>query len=130
MEPQQKQYPVVVVTGDRSKARCYKEQYCIGTWNLRSMNQGKLEVIKQEMARMNVDILGIGELKWTGMGEFNSDDHYIYYCGQESLRRNGVARIVSYQVMFNSSQPHGLQHARLPCPAPSPGVCPSSCLLH
>ena len=59
------------------------------------MNQGKLEVVKQEMARMNVNILGISELKWTGMGEFNSDDHYIYYCGQESLRRNGVA------IMFN-----------------------------
>ena len=69
------------VTGDRSKFRCYKEQYCIGTWNVRSMNQGKLEVVKQEMARVNVDILGISELKWTGMGEFNSDDHYIYYCG-------------------------------------------------
>ena len=55
------------------------------------MNQGKLEVVKQEMARVNVDILGISELKWTGMGEFNTDDHYIYYCGQESLRRNGVA---------------------------------------
>ena len=78
-------------TGDRSKVRCYKEQYCIGTWNVRSMNQGKLEVIKQEMARVNVDILGISELKWTGMGEFNSDDHYIYNCGQESLRRNGIA---------------------------------------
>ena len=64
-----------------------KEQYCIGTWNVRSMNQGKSEVVKQEMARVNVDILGISELKWTGMGEFNSDDHYIYYCGQESLRR-------------------------------------------
>ena len=63
----------------------------MGTWNVRSMNQGKLEVVKQEMARLNVDILGISELKWTGMGEFNSDDHYIYYCGQESLRRNGVA---------------------------------------
>ena len=61
-----------------------------GTWNVRSMNQGKLEVVKQEMARVNVDILGISELKWTEMGEFNSDDHYIYYCGQESLRRNGV----------------------------------------
>ena len=91
MEPKQKQYPVVDVTGNRSKVRCYKEQYCIGTWNVRSMNQGKLEVVKQEMARVNIDILGISELKWTGMGEFNSDDHYIYYCGQESLRRNGVA---------------------------------------
>ena len=67
------------------------EQYCIGTWNVRSMNQGKLEVVKQEMARVNIDILGISELKCIGMDEFNSDDHHIYYCGQESLRRNGVA---------------------------------------
>ena len=81
-----KQYPVVDVTGDRSKIRCCKEQYCIGTWNVRSMN---LDVVKQEMARVNIDILGISELKQTGMGEFNSDDHYIYYCRQESLRRNG-----------------------------------------
>ena len=94
-EPKQKQHPVVDVTGDRSKDRCWKEHYCIGSWNVRSMNQGKLEVVKQEMARMNVDILGISELKWTGMGEFNSDDHYIYYCGQESLRRNGVPIIVN-----------------------------------
>ena len=77
---------IPVVTGDRSKVQCYKQQYCIETWNVRSMNQGKLEVVKQEMARVNVDILGISELKWTGMGEFNSDDHYIYYCGQETLR--------------------------------------------
>ena len=83
------------MTGDRSKVLCYKEQYCIGTWNIRSMDQGKLEVVTQDMARVNVDILGISELKWTGMGEFNSDDHYIYYCGQESLRRNGVAIIVN-----------------------------------
>ena len=82
-----KQYPFVDVTGDRSKVRCCKEQYYIGTWNVKSMNQGKLEVVKQEMARVNIDILGIGELKWTGMGEFNSDDRYIYYCGQKSLRR-------------------------------------------
>ena len=75
-----------------------KEQYCIGTWNVRSMNQGKLEVVKQEMARVNIDILGISELKWIGTGEFNSDDHYIYYCGQESLRRNGVAIIVNKTV--------------------------------
>ena len=81
MEPKQKQYPAVDVTGDRSKVRCCKEQYFIGTWNVRSMNQGKLKVVKQEMARVNVDILGISKLKWTGMGEFNSDDHYIYYCG-------------------------------------------------
>ena len=93
-----KQYPVVGVTGDRSKVQCCKEQYCIGNWNIRSMNQGKLEVVKQEMARVNVDILEISELKWTGMGKFNSDDHYIYYCGQESLRRNGVAIIVSKRV--------------------------------
>ena len=85
MEPKQKQYPVVDVTGERSKVRCCKEQYCIGTWNVRSMNQGKLEVVKQEMARVNIDILGISELKCTGMCEFNSDDQYIYYCGQESL---------------------------------------------
>ena len=83
------------VTGDRSKIQCYKEQYCTGTWNVRSMNQGKLEVVKQEMARVNVNILGISELKWIAMGEFNSDDHYIYYCGQESLRRNGVAIMVN-----------------------------------
>ena len=86
------------VTGDRSKIRCGKEQYCIGTWNVRSMNQGKLEVYKQDMARVNVDILGISELKWTGMGEFNSDDQYICYCGQESLRRNGVAIMVNKTV--------------------------------
>ena len=79
MEPKQKQYSAVDVTGDRSKVRCYKEQYCIGTWNVRSMNQGKLEVVKQEIARVNVDILGISELKWTGMGDFNSDEHYIYH---------------------------------------------------
>ena len=78
------------VTGDRSKIQFCKEQYCIGTWIVRSMNQGKLEVVKEEMARVNISILGISELKWTRMGKFNSDDHYIYYCGQESLR-NGVA---------------------------------------
>ena len=110
MEPKQKEYPAVDVTGDRSKVRCYKEEYCIGTWIVRSMNQGKLEVIKQEMTRVNVrlkkkkkkrvniNILGISELKWTGMGEFNSDDHYIYYCGQESLSRNGVAIMINKRV--------------------------------
>ena len=86
------------VTDDRSKVRCCKEQYCIGTWNVRSMNQGKLEVVKQKMARVNIDILGISELKWTGVGEFNPDDHYIYYWGQESLRRNGVAITVNKRV--------------------------------
>ena len=95
MEPKQKQYPIVDVTSDRSTIRWCKKQYYIRTWNIRSMNQGKLEVVKQKMARVNVDILGISELKWTGMGEFNSDDHYIYYCGQESLRRNGVAMMVN-----------------------------------
>ena len=90
-EPKQQHHPVVDVTGERSKIQCYKEQYCIGTWNVRSINQGKLVVVKQEMARVNIDILGISELRWTGLAEFNSDDHYIYYCGQESLRRNGVA---------------------------------------
>ena len=83
------------ITDNGSKVQCCKEQYCIGTWKVRSMNQGKLEVVKQEMARMNIDILEIGEPKWAGMGEFHSDDHYIYYCGQESLSRNGVAIIVN-----------------------------------
>ena len=95
MEPKQKQYPAVDVTGDRSKVQSCKEQYCVGTCNVRSMNQGKLEVVKQEMARVSVDILGISKLKWTGMGEFNPDDHYIYYCRQKSLRKNGVAIMVN-----------------------------------
>ena len=82
------------VTADGSKIWWCKEQYCIGNWNIKSINQDKFEVVKQEMARVNIDILGISELKWTGMGEFNSDDHYIYYYGQETLRRNGVAIIV------------------------------------
>ena len=98
MEPKQKQYPALDVTGDRSKVQGCKEQYCIGTWNVRPMNQGKLEVVKQEMERVNVNILGISKLKWTEMGEFNSDDHYIYYCGQESLKRNGVAIMVNKRV--------------------------------
>ena len=98
MEPKQEQYPIVDVIGDRGKFQFYKEQNCIGIWNVMSMNQDKLEVVKQEMARVNVDILGISELKWTGMGKFNSDDHYIYYCGQESLRRNGVAIMVNKRV--------------------------------
>ena len=82
-EPKQKQHPVMDVTGDGSKVWCCNEQYCIGTWNVSCVNQDKLEVIKQEMARVNTDILGISKLKCTGMGEFHSDDHYIYYCGQE-----------------------------------------------
>ena len=86
------------VTGDRSKVQCCKEQCCIGTRNVRSMSEDKLKVVKQEMARVNVDILGISKLKWTGMSEFNSDDHYIYYCGQESLTRNGVAIMVNKRI--------------------------------
>ena len=97
-EPKQKHHPVVDMTGDRSKVQCCIEQYCIGNWNVRSMNQGKLEVVKQEMARVNINIVGISKLRWTGMCEFNSDDHYIYYCGQESLRRNGVAIMVNKRV--------------------------------
>ena len=88
----------MAVTSDGSKVRCCKERYCIGTWNVRSMNQGKLEVVRQEMARVNIDTLGISELKWTGTGEFNSDDHCIYYCGQEFLRRNGVVIMVNKRV--------------------------------
>ena len=88
------------VTGDRSEVRCYKEQYCVGTWNFRSMKQGKLEVVKQEMPRVNIGILGISELKWTEMHEFNSGDHYIYYCGQEYLRRNEIAITVNKRVHF------------------------------
>ena len=97
-EPKQKQHPVVVVTGDGNQVLCCKEQFCIGTWNVRSMNQCKLKVVKQEMTRVNVDILGTSKLKWTGMGEFNSDEHYIYHCGQESLRRNRVAITVNQRV--------------------------------
>ena len=89
---------VVDVTGDGSKVQCCKEQYCIGTWNVRPMNQGKLEVVKQEMARVNINILGINEINWTEMGEFNSDNHYICYCEQESLRRNGVVIMVNKRV--------------------------------
>ena len=84
-EPKQKQCPVVDVPGGESKVRYCKEQYYIGTWNVRSVNQGNLEVIKQEMTRVNIDISGMSELKKVGMGEFNSDNRYIYYCGQESL---------------------------------------------
>ena len=98
MEPRQKHHPAVNGTGDGSRFQCCKEKYCVGTCNVGFMNQGKLEVVKQEIARVNINILGISELRWTGMGEFNSDDHYIYYCGQESLRRNGVAIIVNKRV--------------------------------
>ena len=83
------------VPGGESKDRGCKEQCCIGTWNIKFMNQGKLDMVKQEMARVSIDILKISELKWTRRGEFNSDDHYISYCWQESHRRNGVALIVN-----------------------------------
>ena len=73
------------VSGGESKLQCCEEQYCIRTWNVRSMNQGKLDMVKQEMARVNIDSLGISELKCMGMGEFNSDDHCIYYCGKIPL---------------------------------------------
>ena len=82
MEPKQKQCPAVDVTGDRSKVQCCKEQYCTGTWNVRPMNQGKLKVVKQEIESVNVNILGISELKWTGMGEFNSGDHLSTTAGR------------------------------------------------
>ena len=96
--PMHKQHLVVDVSGGESKDRCCKEQYCIGTWNVRYINKGELDVIKQEMARGNIHILGISQLKWTGMGKFNSDDHYTYCCGEESLRRNEVSLTVNKRV--------------------------------
>ena len=131
-EPKQKQHPVVEVTCDRSKVQCCKDQYCVGTWNVRSMNEGKLEVVKQEMARVNVDILGISKLKWTGMGEFNSDDHYIYYYGQESLRRNGVAITSNKSLKCSTWMQSQTQHNDL-CLFPrqtiqyhsNPSLCPN-----
>ena len=90
--------PVEHVSADESIVRCYKEQNRIGPWNVRSTNQGKLDVVKQEVARLNINILAISELKWTEMGGFNSGDHCIYYCGQESLRRNGTALIINKRV--------------------------------
>ena len=120
------------VTGDRSKVQCCKEQYCIGTWNVSSMHQGKWEVVTQEMTRVNVDILGISELKWTGMGEFNSDDHYISYCRQESLRRNGVAIMVNKRIQ-NAVLGCNLKNDRMICLFPrqttqyhgNPSLCPN-----
>ena len=84
-EPKQEQRLVVDVSGGETEVRCCIKQYCIGTWNAKFMNHCKLEVVTQEMARMNINILGISELRWTGMSEFNSDDHYIYYCGKNPL---------------------------------------------
>ena len=125
-----------------SKVPCSAEQYCIGTWNVRFMNQGKLDMVKQEMTRVSIDILWMSELKCMRMYGFNSDDHYVYYCGQESLRRNGVALMstkesrtqfssvqFSYSVMSDSLRPHELQHARPPCPSPTPRVHSNSCPL-
>ena len=86
------------MSGGESKVQWCKEQYCVGTWNVRSMNQGKLDVVKQEMEIVNINIIGISELKWTGMGKFNSDDHCIYYCRQEPFRRKGVALLVNKRV--------------------------------
>ena len=83
------------MSGGEIKVQCCKEQYYMGTWNVRFMNQAKLDVVKQEMARVNIDLSEISELKWTRTGKFNSEDHYIYYCGQESLRRNEIALIVN-----------------------------------
>ena len=100
------------VTRDGSKVQRCKEQYCTGTWNVRSMNQGKLEIVTQEMARTNIDSLGTSELKWTGMSKFNSDDHYIYYCGQESLRKNGVALRVNKRVQ-NAVLGYNLKNNRM-----------------
>ena len=130
MELTQKQYTVVDVTGDRSKARCCKEQYCIGTWKVRSMNQSKLEVVKRD-TRVNINILGISKLKWTEMGKFNSDDHYIYYCGQESLRRNGVAITVNKRIQ-NAELGYNLKNDRMIASFPrqtiqdhgNPSLCP------
>ena len=113
-QSQSKNNTVVNVTGDGSKVWCCEEQYCIGIWNIRSTNQGKLEVVRQEMARVNIGILGISELKRTGMGEFNSDDHYIYYCRQVSLRRNGVAIIVN-QKIWNAVLGCNLKNERMIC---------------
>ena len=115
-EPKQNKHLVVDVTGDRGKIWCYKEQHCIGTWNVKSMIQGKLAVVKQEMVRVNIDISGISEQRWTGMGEFNSDDYYIYNCGQESLWRNGVALIVHNRVqneVFECSLKNGRMFSAL-----------------
>ena len=93
-----KKNPVVAVIGDRRKVQCYKEPYSIGTWNVKSMNKGKLEVVKQKMPRVNINLLGISELQWNGMCEFNWHDQSIYYSGQESLRRIGVAIIINKRV--------------------------------
>ena len=122
------------MTGNGSKVRCCKEQYCIGTWNVRSKNWGKLEVVKQEMAKANIDIVGISELKGTWMGKFNSDDHCIYYSAQEYLRRNGLAIIVNKKSLKCSTwvQSQKWQNDRWLFPRQTiqyhsnPNLCPTS----
>ena len=94
-------------TGDGSKVQCCREQYCIGTWNVRFMTQGKLEVVKQEMVRLNIDIWRISKINWSEMGEFNSDDHYIYYCGQEFLKwssRHSQQKNLKYSTWMQSQK--------------------------
>ena len=100
--PKQIQHLVFHVFGDKRKIWCCQEEYCLETWNVRSPNQGKLDVVKQDMVRININILGITKLKWTGMGEFNSDDHCIYYYEQESHRRNGVALIINQSLKYST----------------------------
>ena len=130
-EPKQKKHPVVDVSDGESKVWCCKEQYCTGTWDVRSMSQGRLDVVKQDMARVNIDILGISELQWTGMGKFHSDNYYIYYCGQESLRRNGALivnkrvwnAVLGYNLKTNNDlswyRRQTTQHTS------NPGLCPN-----
>ena len=118
------------MSGGESKVWCCKEQYYIGTWNVRSMNQGNFEVVKQEMARVNINIVGISELKWTGMGEFNSDDCYIYYCRQESLRRNEVALIVKTCSTWVQSQNKQIDLGSFPRQTIQYHSNPSLCLNH
>ena len=98
MEPKQKEHLVVEVTGNGSKIRCCKEQYCMGTWNVRSVNQGKLEVVKQEKARGNIDILGISDLKWTEMGKFIQMTIVSSTMGKNTLEKNGVVLIVNKRI--------------------------------
>ena len=111
-EPKQKQLPAVDVSGGESQVWRCREQSCIGTWNVRSINQGKLDVVKQGMARVNIDILGMQWAKMDGGGQINSDGHHIYYCGQESLRRNGVALIVNKGVQ-NAALGYSLKNDRM-----------------
>ena len=110
--PKWKWHSVVDVSGDKSRIQCCKEQFCIGTWNLRSINQGKLDMVKQEMIRINIDLLGISELKWMAVGKFNSDDHYIYNCGQESHGRNGIGLMVNRRV-WNAVLGRNLKNDRM-----------------